>query len=411
MNKKEYDVIICGAGAAGSMAAIRAGARRKKVLLLERNQALGRKILLTSNGRCNFTNTASIELFFKKIKPRGEFYREAFTQFFNTDLINFFEAYGVKHKVEDNGRVLPVSDDAKAITTALTKAMEQYAVEILYSCRVVKGTKEKQFQVITDNGEIFYAPRIVLTTGGVSYPLTGSSGDGLEIACSFGHTITALSSALAPIVLAEPFCKDLQGLSFSDVTIAFNEGKKRFVSHQGDILFTHFGLSGPVVLDLSAQIGALLENNPVAEIAIDFLPRIKAEIIENKLKDLCHTAAKAQAKTVLEEFLAKRMTGIFLKHLDIAADKQSNQLNKLERIAIIRGLKAFKLKVDKVLGLEAAMVTNGGVSLKEIDPKTMQSKLVPGLYFAGEIIEGYCLSGGYNLQQAFSTGYLAGEQA
>jgi len=408
----KVDIAVVGGGPAGAMAAIRAGSSGKRVLLIERNAAIGKKILLTSNGRCNFTNIASLELFLKKIKPRGEFYRNAFAKFFNKELIEFFERYSVTHKVEDRGRVLPKSDNAKAVDAALEKALLENKVEILYDCRVSAIRLHQGDFILSSGGkDICAAKNIILAAGGISYPATGSTGDSFSLARLLGHSVSELRAALAPLKLNETFLKDLQGLSFSDATLSFAANGKKYHSDKGDILFTHFGLSGPLALDISAEVDLALEQDKEVKILVDFLPDVKADKLERDIFQACDHAPKAQIKTILEEYLPKRMAPVFLARLNIDAAKQANQATKKERQAIAYNLKNFSLVVSGVFPVEEAMVTNGGILLKEIDPRTMESRLVPGLYFAGELLDGYCLSGGYNLQQAFSTGYLAGESA
>jgi predicted Rossmann fold flavoprotein len=413
MELSRVDIAVVGGGPAGCMAAIRAAKEGKKVLLLERNDFIGKKILLTSNGRCNFTNIASLEQFFKKIQPNGQFYRNAFYKFFNSDLIRFFEQYGVLHKVEDHGRVLPVADDAKAINMALEKALGKNGVDIVYWCRVdsLKQCRQDGFTLFAGSRAVCVAKHVIIAAGGVSYPVTGSSGDSFALARSLGHSISRLSPALVPLKLNEAFLKDAQGLSFSDVTLSFKFKEKNFTSDKGDILFTHFGLSGPLALDISAQVALAMESGQSLQAGIDFLPDIKIALLEHNINKLCESSPRAQLKTILEEYLPKRMTEIFLTCLDLEGIKQANQVTKKERLTVAQGLKNFAVNVSGTFSTQEGMVTNGGVLLKEIDPRTMQSRLVPGLYFAGEALEGYCLSGGYNLQQAFSTGYLAGESA
>ena len=412
MDFLRVDVAVVGGGPAGSMAAIRAGSSGKRVLLIERNAAIGKKILLTSNGRCNFTNIAPLELFIKKIKPSGAFYRNAFAKFFNRELINFFEQYGLKHKVEDHGRVLPEKNDAKVVNTALEKALLENKVEVLYDCRVSAIRRHQgDFILSADGKDICAAKKVILAAGGISYPATGSTGDSFSLAQSLGHSVTELRAALAPLKLNETFLKDLQGLSFSDITLCFTANGKKYHSDKGDILFTHFGLSGPLALDISAEVVLALEQEKQFKVMVDFLPDVKADKAQEDISKACDNSPKAQIKTILEEYIPKRMTPVFFARLNIDAAKQANQVTKKERQMIAHNLKNFSLTVNGVFSVEEAMVTNGGILLIEVDPRTMESRFVPGLYFAGELLEGYCLSGGYNLQQAFSTGYLAGDSA
>jgi predicted flavoprotein YhiN len=431
-----YDVAVIGGGAAGCMAAIKAGQLKKRVVLLERNDSLGRKILLTSNGRCNLTNIIPIEEFINKFIPNGEFYRTAFHSFSNTDLMGFFRAKDLDFKVEDRGRVLPVTDRASSIVQILEKYLKENNVDVLYGSRIISiENGEDCFFLSSSNQDEIKSKKIIISTGGVSYKATGSSGDGFDIVKKLGHTITELKPALVPLKVKESFVKELQGISFENVQITIYNGNKKNISDIGDMIFTHFGISGPLVLDISGEIISLLkrqkEINPARDrsskggrsrtfgevvsngvkITIDFMPNSEKNSLETKLAENFKLNGKLQIKNVIQEFLPKRMVPVFLELLNIQSQKLVNQISKKERILIVDSLKAFSLTIIGNLSIDEAMVTSGGVSMREINPRTMESKIVPGLYFAGEVIEAYGVSGGYNLQQAFSTGYLAGESA
>lgn len=406
-----YDTAVVGAGAAGCMAAIRAGRLRKTVILIERNYSIGHKILLTSNGRCNLTNTASREIFLKKFSPNPEFYRTAFFEFFSGDLKKFFRVKGLELKVEDKGRVLPSDGAAKSVVAVLKDYLKENNVTAVFNKRVISVERRDGCFVLAVQGkEYFKAKKVILSTGGITYMATGSSGDGLNMAKRLGHTITDLSAGLVPLKIKESFIKELQGLSFNNARITFQRDNKKTVSETGEIIFTHFGLSGPLVLDISGNIARLLKNHKEIKIAVDFKPGYKREELEDMLFKKIIASGRAQIKSFMESLLPKRMAPVFLSLLNILPEKIISQISKHERSVIINNLKAFPLTVNGSLPMDEAMVTCGGVSMKEINPRTMESKIVPGLYFAGEIIESAGESGGYNLQQAFSTGYLAGEE-
>lgn len=404
-----YDTAVVGAGVAGCMAAIRAGQLRQTVLLIERNYSIGHKILLTSNGRCNLTNTASLEIFLKKFSPNPEFYRTVFFEFFSDDLEKFFRVKGLELKVENRGRVLPVTDTAKSVVAVLKDYLKENHVTVVFGKRVISIERQDDCFILAVGGkDYFKARKVIISTGGVTYKATGSTGDGLDMAKRLGHTITKLSPGLVPLKIKENFIKKLQGLSFDDARVTFQQDNKKIVSHAGEIIFTHFGLSGPLALDISAAIVRLLTKHKEIKIDIDFCPGYKREELESILVKKITACGRVQIKSFMESFLPKRMAPVFLSRVNIQPDKVVSQISKHERSAIINNLKAFSLSVNGSLSMDEAMVTCGGVSMKEINPRTMESKLVHGLYFAGEILESAGESGGYNLQQAFSTGYAAG---
>lgn len=409
-----YDVAVVGAGPAGSMAAIRSSQLKKNVIVIERNGVIGKKILLTGNGRCNITNTAPIEVFIKNFGKQGMFLKPAFYAFRNHNLIQFFEAQGLNFTIEDRGRVFPVTNKAFSVVRVLRECLVKNKVKILYSGRVVKlERKDGLFQLALDRGDntMICAEKVILATGGVSYKKTGSSGDGFRIAETLGHTVVDLRPALIPLRIKETWIKQLQGLSLKDVCITIRCGNKKIVSPKGELIFTHFGISGPLVLDVSSTVVSALGNSEKAVLSIDFIPGVNHEQLQAQLLSECTTGRNLQIKSVIRKFLSQRLVSVFMQVLNIEMCKRVNQITKKERLLIADLLKFFPLTVTGSLSIEEAMVTNGGIATKEIHSKTMESRVVPGLYFAGEIIDGCGKSGGYNLQQAFSTGYLAGEKA
>ena len=405
-----YDIAVIGGGAAGCMAAIRAAQSKKAVILLERNDSLCRKVLLTSNGRCNLTNNAPAAEFIKKFSPNGEFYRSAFHRFSNQDLLDFFRAKGLEFKVEDRGRVLPVTNKAATVVAILEEYLKTNRVKVCFGRRIVAlEPKDGGFALVDQDKSCLEAKKVIMATGGVSYQSTGSTGDGLDIAKRLGHTITELAPGLVPLKVKEALVKDLQGLSFDKAQITFYADDKKIISDNGEMLFTHFGLSGPLVLDISAQVLRLVGKQKEVKLTIDFKPDTKTLELEKELLEKFSRRGDAKIKNILSEMVPSRMAAVLLGYLGLPQQRFANQATRQEREAIAKGLKTFALTVIGGLAMEEAMVTCGGVALKDIDPRTMASKIVPGLYFAGEIIASAGLSGGYNLQQAFSTGHLAAE--
>lgn len=410
--KDPYDIIVIGGGAAGTMAAIRASQLGKRVLLIERNDSIGKKILITGKGRCNLTNTADITAFIEKFGKQGEFLRSAFHAFSNDDLADFFKNYGLETKVERQGRIFPVNDKARAVVETMEKVLAENGVEVLYKTRA-SGIKRTAgvFHITVEDAQGLAATKVILATGGASYKATGSSGDGFKIAEELGHEITPLTPGLVPLVVKDSWIKELQGLSLDNIRISFEYGKKRLVSDVGELMFTHFGVSGPLVLDLSSQVMDILKEHKEVRLKIDLKPGLRQEQIESKLLYKFKIKGNIVLKNLMKDILPQRLIARFLKLLNIGEDLRTNQVTQAQRRAIIDTLKAFPLTVTGALPLEEAMVTCGGVSVSQINPRTMESRIVPGLYFAGEVIAGGAPSGGYNLQQAFSTGYLAGEKA
>jgi len=407
-----YDIAVVGAGPAGTMAAIRAGQLKKNVVLIERNDSIGKKILLSGKGRGNITNIAPLETFIRKFGKQGAFLKSAFFAFFNQDLIDFFKSKGLELKMERQGRVFPVTDSARSIVEVLRRYLAENKVEILYDMRLLDiERKNGFFQLhLEGNGKID-AKKIVLATGGASFKITGSTGDGFHIARRLGHTVVPLKPALVPLRTKESWIKELQGLTLKNICITFECGKKKIVSDVGELIFTHFGVSGPLVLDLSGNVIGILEEHREIRLVIDLKPGLKPEQLERRLLNEFNVKGNTQLKNIMKSLLPHRLIPVFMRLLALEPERKANQITKEERHSIMSLLKALPLTIIGSLPIEEAMVTNGGISTKEVNSRTMESKIIPGLYFAGEIINGCAPSGGYNLQQAFSTGYLAGEKA
>lgn len=406
-----YDIAVVGAGPAGIMSCIRAACFKKNVILLERNNCIGKKILLSGKGRCNVTNIASVDDFIVKFGRQGDFLRSAFSKFFNQDLMDFFKAKGLELKIERQGRVFPVTDRAASVIEVLNKCLLENKVKVSYNRRVSAIKEEGLFRLFLEDGRQLSAKQVILATGGRSFSFTGSAGDGFAIAEKLGHSIAPLMPGLVPLRTEETWVKGLKGLTLKNIRLTVKAKNKKIVSNVGELLFTHFGVSGPLVLDLSSSALGLLNEDKEVILEIDLKPGLSPKQLEERLLREFGIAGKKSVKNVLGELLPHRLAGVLVNLLGIDYNKRANQVIREERRSILNMLKSLRLHIAGSLPLEEAMVTCGGVSTKEINPRTMESKIVQGLYFAGELIDGSAPSGGYNLQQAFSTGYLAGEQA
>ncbi|MFZ2226628.1 MAG: NAD(P)/FAD-dependent oxidoreductase [Candidatus Moraniibacteriota bacterium] len=412
MNKldKKFDVAVIGSGPAGMMAAGRAAELGAKVVLLEKNSALGKKLLLTGNGRCNITQIDhDAKGFVEKLGKNGKFFFSAFSAFGPNEVVEFFEKRNLLTKVEKNGRVFPVTDDAIDVLSTLTKYLKDGEVEIITSAQVlgfefastkISGVKLKD--------RIIHADKFILATGGKAYPTTGSTGDGYAWVKELGHTIVTPMPALAPVRIREDWAHDLQGLSLEDAHISLWQNEKKQASFQGELLFTHFGLSGPLVINASKAISAFLQKGSVT-IELELFPELATFELDKKLVLAFEKNNKKDIKNYFREILSRKMLELILKLAEIDPDKKLNFLTKKERQKVVALLKSLKFTVLDVMGFESAMITSGGIALKEVDPKTMQSKIIENLYFAGEILDLDGPTGGYNLQICWSTGYLAGE--
>jgi predicted Rossmann fold flavoprotein len=407
-----YDIVIVGAGPAGMMAAIRAGQLGKDVILIERNETLGKKLKITGSSRCNVTNTAPLDLFVEKFGKKGAFLRSAFSKFSNRRLMSFFNSKGLKLNVEENGRVFPISNKSTSIIKVLKEYLSENKVKKNYNTRLMKiKVKKDYFTLDLGNDNHMAAKKVILATGGVSYPSTGSTGDGLDIAEKLGHKITPLKPGLVPLKTDEEWVKELQGISLENAILTFKYGKRKIISDKGNIIFTHFGISGPLILDLSNKIVSLFEKNEKINLFIDLKPELTTSELEEMLIKEFEARSRTEFKNFMKLLIPNRMISVFIELLEINPKKKVNQVNRKERILLTNLLKAFPLTITGFQSIDKAMITCGGISKKDINPGTMESKIVAGIYFAGEIIDLCAPSGGYNLQEAFSTGYLAGESA
>lgn len=406
------NVIVIGAGPAGLMAAISAAENGAYVTLLEKNERVGRKLMITGKGRCNVCNNCDIDTLIANIPKNAKFLYSAFSNFTPKQLMQFFENLGVALKTERGNRVFPVSDKAVDIVDALYKCAKTKGVKIKTAHASDILTQDgKIWGVTLNDGTVLNCDSVILATGGMSYPLTGSTGDGYKMAEKLGHTVTELKPSLVPLDIHEGFCSHLSGLSLKNVTLSvFEEGKKKpLFSEMGEMLFTHFGISGPLVLSASSHIRYMGKKNYIA--FIDLKPALTPEQLDNRiLRDFSEFQNKDFANS-LDKLLPKSLIPVIIKLSGIEAGKKVNQISREERQALAGIIKALPLHITGFRPIEEAIITSGGISVKEIDPKTMASKLIEGLFFAGEIIDVDAYTGGFNLQIAFSTGFTAGKNA
>jgi predicted Rossmann fold flavoprotein len=406
-------VLIVGGGAAGIFAALSAAHQGAKVTLLEKNSRLGVKLLITGKGRCNLTNIGNIESLIANFPTNGVFLYSAFYQFSNEDLLELLKGLKVETKIERGGRVFPVSDKAKDVVNALVNYLKMLKVNIQLNT-VVKGLKienNKIVGVFIDQSKLVKADAVIVCTGGLSYPRTGSTGDGFNWAKSAGHVVTRLFPSLVPLEVQEQWVKDLSGLTLKNVKVTVYQKDEKIAEKFGEMLFTHFGVSGPIILSLSRWIVPLLSGNKKIKLEIDLKPALNLEKLDERVKRDFQKYANRQLKNSLHDLLPKALILPIIKLSNIPIDKQCNQITKAERLNIVELLKHLPVTIVKPRSFDEAIVTSGGVNVKEINPSTMESKLIKGLYFAGEVIDIDAYTGGYNLQAAFSTGYVAGQAA
>ncbi|HYH03525.1 MAG TPA: NAD(P)/FAD-dependent oxidoreductase [Bacillota bacterium] len=409
-----WQMIVVGGGAAGMMAAFTAAKAGVRVLLLERNRTLGRKLFITGSGRCNLTNQAEVNELIANVPGNGRFLYSAFQQFGPGDLMDIFQTeLKVPLKVERGRRVFPVSDKSKDILVGLEDGLAKYGVTVLTEKRVTKLLRDAAGNlsgVRCESGEEYQSRVVVLTTGGVSYPGTGSTGDGYRLVEALGHTIVSIFPSLVPLETAETWPKEVEGLALNNINAAaFHQGKK-LAAEFGDLLFTGFGVSGPVILSLSRKIVPLVLEKPGSVILrVDLKPALSEEELDRRIQRDFAKFVRKQYKNALDELLPKSLIPVMIELSGIDPLKPVHQITKEERTKLVNLFKQLPLTIAKPRSLAEAIVTAGGVSVKEINPKTMESKIVPGLYLAGEVVDVDGFTGGYNLQIAFSMGYAAGQ--
>jgi predicted Rossmann fold flavoprotein len=421
-------LIVVGGGPAGMMAAGQGALLGAETLLLEKMNQPGRKLRLTGKGRCNLTNVASLPDFIVRFGDNGRFLRYAFSQFFNQELLTFLEDRGIRTVTERGGRVFPVSGQAQDVVDALIQWINKCGVslqtqstvsslvlekELVAGVQVFKtySRKKRSMEKRRLTGRVIQADAVIIATGGASYPGTGSTGDGYRLAASVGHTIVPIRPALVPLETAGDTANRLQGLSLRSVIVrVFVDEKKRAESF-GEMLFTHFGVSGPIVLSLSRQIVDMLRLDKKVMLSIDLKPALDHSKLDNRLIRDLDAHGKRQFRTLLRELLPSKLIPVCIDLTGIPSDKVGHQITSEERKRLLLWLKDFRLDVIGYRSLDEAIITAGGVNTREIDPRTMASRLVKGLYFAGEVLDVDAATGGYNLQAAFSTGWLAGRAA
>ena len=393
------------------LAAIAAARNDHQVILLEKNEKLGKKLFITGKGRCNITNACDKETFFEQIVTNPKFMFKAYHTFSNYDAMDFFEQLGLPIKVERGNRVFPESDKSSDVITVLRKELERLSVMVRYKSEVTKLIiKEGTFYglKIKNSEETFLGDAVIVTTGGLSYPVTGSTGDGYRFAKEMGHTVTALNPSLVPLYTKEPFVKELMGLSLKNIKVSITSGQKQIYQDFGELLFTHFGVSGPVILSASSYIVPYLKNREPITLSIDLKPALTEEQLDARILRDFEEFKNKQFKNSLDHLLPNKLIDVIIRLSTIDSEKKVNSITKDERLALVGLLKSFTLHVTRLSEYNQAVITKGGINVKEINPSTMESKLVKNVYYAGEVLDLDALTGGYNLQIAWSTGYLAG---
>lgn len=406
-------VIVIGGGAAGLMAAVSATQSGAEVVLLEKNNRLGKKLLITGKGRCNVTNTAQLQDFVKNIPGNGKFLYSVFSKFFNWDVRSFFEELDVPLKEERGGRVFPVSDKAIDIVNAFERILRKLAVQIKLdeAVRFLKVEDNKIVGVITEEDKYYEADAVILATGGSSFPGTGSTGDGYRMARQIGHTVEPLFPALVPLECEEDWVREFQGLSLRNINLSVLVDGKNTQEMFGEMLFTHFGVSGPIILSLSRDIAKYLKAGKTVELSLNLKPALTKEQLDKRICRDFEKYNRKQIKNALGDLLPSKMISNIIDLAFIDENKYVNQISREERERLVDLLQNLVMTVTKTRPLSEAIVTAGGISTKEINPKTMESKLVKDLYCVGEVVDVDAFTGGYNLQAAFSMGFVAGENA
>ena len=407
-----FDVIVVGAGPSGLLAAGRAAELGGKVLVLEKMRQAGRKLLITGKGRCNITNDSNIDDFIGHVQPNGRFLRSAFSQFYSSDILELLKRYGVDSTLERGGRYFPTSNKSSDVLSGLLAWVNEMKVELRCGLRVEKLLVENNaVKGLQANGQQYLSGKIILAMGGKSYPATGSNGDGYELAKQMGHTIEKVRPALVPLETQGNLARRLQGLNLKNVRAVVWVNEKKVAEDFGEMIFTHFGLSGPIVLTLSRMVVDALQQNHSVEISIDLKPALDEQKLDNRLLRDLNEHGKKRVINVFRYWLPASMVPVFIDLLGLDPDKECHQVSAKERKQIRHLLKNLSFKVSNHRSFKEAIISAGGVTTKEISSKTMESKLVSGLYFAGEMIDLDGETGGYNLQIAYSTGWLAGDSS
>lgn len=411
---KNYDVIVVGAGAAGLIAAGRAAELGAHVLLLEKMERAGRKLLITGKGRCNITNDASPSEFFKHIYPNGRFLKHAFATFFSKDIVNLLNSFGIETVVERGGRIFPASNLSSDVVKALLQYNNEHHVEIRYGHKVEKiniADNSVQGVTVTANGKTSDIPcsHVIVCTGGLSYPATGSNGEGHKMAGAIGHSIIEVRPALVPIETKGDLAQRLQGLSLKNVKAAVWVNGKKGADEFGEMLFTHFGLSGPIILTLSRFIVDEIRNKSNVEVTIDLKPALDENKLDDRLIRDLNENGKKLLENVFKLWLPSKLIPVFLEETGVDGQKQCHQVSAKERRKIMLLMKNLRFTASGYRPFKEAIITAGGINTQEVESRTMESKRIKNLYFAGEILDLDADTGGYNLQIAYSTGWLAAQ--
>ena len=427
------NIIVIGAGAAGMMAAIAAAQNGHKVTVLEKNEKAGKKIYITGKGRCNITNACDVEELFNNVVTNKKFLYSAFYGFTNDDVVAMLNDAGLKTKVERGNRVFPVSDRAGDVISALVRIMKRLGVKIEYDTTVTElivshggdedfgngsgagnesdDNKKTGRDIVTGvkcaSGKTYPADAVIVATGGISYPTTGSTGDGYEFAQKTGHNVTALSPALVPFNVAEEDVKELQGLALKNSGVTIYDGKKKLYEDFGELLFTHFGVSGPTVLSASSYVAKKIKEHPL-KLVIDLKPGLDTEQLDARVLRDFEEFMNKNFNNALDKLLPKSLIPVIIRRSGIDEYKKVHEISREERMRLVNTIKNLEFTLTGLRGYNEAIITQGGVSVKDIDPSAMESKKVSGLYFAGEVLDLDAVTGGFNLQIAWSTGHLAG---
>ena len=409
MDRERNQVVVVGGGAAGMIAAAAAADSGRRVIILEKNEKLGKKLYITGKGRCNVTNACERDKFFENIVSNPKFLYSAFHELDNFGVMALLENNGCNLKTERGERVFPVSDHASDVTAAFQRLLRKKGVEVRLHC-AVRGIESKEGQaagVILADGSAIPAEAVIVATGGLSYRTTGSTGDGHRMAEELGHRVKACEPALVPLVIREECCKKLQGLSLKNVSLTMSCGKKKLYQGFGEMLFTHYGVSGPLVLSASSFLGKRKGEEELL-LTVDLKPALSEEQLDKRIFRDFEENLNRQFKNALNGLYPSKLISVMIERSGIDPEKKVHEITRQERRRLSELTKAFTLHVREKRGFDEAVITQGGVSVKEIDPSTMESRLVRGLYFAGEVLDLDGLTGGFNLQIAWSTGYLAG---
>ena len=406
------NVIVVGGGAAGMMAAVFAARNGQNVQLLEKNEKLGKKLFITGKGRCNITNAADIEDLFTAVISNPKFLYSGFYSFTNQQVIDFFEELGVKTKIERGERVFPVSDHSSDVIAAFSRELKSLGVSVSLHTEVKEllCEQDKVCGVLLTNGKKMKADAVIVATGGISYPSTGSTGDGYRFARETGHRVTELLPSLVPMEVRQWYAKELQGLSLRNIEIRITDGKKKLYEEFGEMLFTHYGVTGPVILSASSVVGKTLRKKELT-LHIDLKPALSEEQLDKRILREFDANHNKQYKNSIDSLFPAKLKPVMVELSEIEPEKKVNEITKEERQRLVHLIKDFTMTLTGLRGYNEAIITKGGVSVKEIDPGTMESKKMKGLYFAGEVLDLDAVTGGYNLQIAWSTGYLAGINA